>query len=329
MKKKVLRLLASGALMMALPTLVLAQEKAKDKDDEKKVQTIVITRDSNTDDKMVIEVDGDKVKVNGKDAKDMKDVHVHVNTVNTSGKAIRWMNGYNGQAQAFRFEADSLLFTTVSDRAMLGVTTQDNDKGAMIRSVSENSAAAKAGLKKGDIITRIGDKEVDDADDVTKAVHDHKPGDNVKITYLRDGKEQHATATLSEWRGVRWNAVSMPRIPRISGDIHIAPEFDMDLYSPALVHGLGRPRLGMSVQETEAGDGLRVLEVEDEGNAAKAGIKKDDVILKIDDQEVKTTSDVLRLTRQKKDKMNIQVRRNGKVENLELKFPKKLRTADL
>ncbi len=110
------------------------------------------------------------------------------------------------------------------ERAELGVTTLSIDqslagldlpvdKGVLVQSVENGSAADKAGLRGGDIsaqiggqqvqlggdiITKVEGKEVATADDLASAIQDRNPGDEIKITYLRDGKQQTATAKLGK-----------------------------------------------------------------------------------------------------------------------------------
>jgi serine protease Do len=329
----VTRLLIAGVALLTVPSVVLAQkEKEKDKDKEKKeMQTIVITRNNNTDGKTVIEIDGDKVKINGKDAKDNKDVHVNVNTIKGMGNRMR-INNHNGGATAWNFDMNDegmSLFSEDNNRAMLGVNTSDDDKGAEVKAVTEKSAAEKAGLKEGDIITKIGDQKIENAEDVSEAISDRKPGDKVDITYLRNGKEQKATAELGKWKGIR--AVAAPRIWSqgvTPPSIDITP---FENFGGTYVFN-GRPKLGLSIQDTDDGKGVKVLEVDDESNAAKAGLKEGDVILSIDDKEVKGTDDVTRTIRtadRDKYTFNFKIQRDGKTQNVEVKMPRKLKTADL
>lgn len=324
------RVLIAGVTLLSVPALSFAQqEKEKEK---KQMQTIVITREGNTDGKTVIEIEGDKVKVNGKDAKDNKDVNVNINTFSAGeGNVFRMRNSGPG-ARTWNFDMNEegmSLFREDENRAMLGVVTEGDEKGAVIRSVTENSAAAKAGLKKGDVITRIGSKKIEDTDDVTEAVRSHKPGDKVEVAYLREGKEGKASAELTKWKGIRMSNVTMPRI-------HMAPtppnvDIDMERFENFGGFSTGRPKLGLSIQDTDDGKGVKVLEVDEESNAAKAGIKENDVILSIDDKEVKSTDDITRTIRSSRDKFayNFKVQRGGKTQNIEVKMPRKLKTADL
>ncbi|MFG2074467.1 S1C family serine protease [Nonomuraea maritima] len=85
--------------------------------------------------------------------------------------------------------------------AFLGVSVTDamgDVPGALIREVTAGSPAEKAGLQQGDLITGIGDKVVDGGDTVVGQVRGFKPGQEVKITYMRDGKTHEVNVTLQE-----------------------------------------------------------------------------------------------------------------------------------
>lgn len=316
--------------LITLPASALAQKEKdkveKDSKDKKEVQTIVITRTGDKDDKLVVEVNGNKVTVNGKDAKDLKDVNVRVNTLKGRNAYV-----YNGN---FDFnEGPFSLFTEDANRAMLGVTTEGGEKGAEVLSISKESGAEKAGLKKGDIITTIDNKKIESSDDVTETIRSHKPGDKVNITFLRDGKEQKTMAELGKWKGLELGNITVPRMegPGRTWNQNFEPMEPMIFDHNGYNFAFGRPRLGLSIQDTEDGIGVKVLEVDEESNAAKAGIQKGDIILGIDDTDVKGTDDVLKATRPSKDKTSYKFRisRSGKTQTLEVKIPRKLKTADL
>jgi serine protease Do len=334
------RLLIAGIALLTVPSVFAQKEKEKTKEDKNKtekseeMQTIVITRNANVDQKTTIEIDGNNVKVNGKDAKDSKDVHVNVNTVTGSNGRMRMYNRTpGGGAWGFNMDEDKMsLFSEDENRAMLGVTTEGDDKGAEILSITKESAAEKAGLKKGDIITKIDDKKIESSDDVTEAIRSRKPGDKVSITYLRDDKEQKATTELTKWKGVRMNAISIPRV-QLEGLDHQMEGMGQQWKQMMPMEGFafGRPRLGLSIQDTDDGVGVKVLDVDEESAAAKAGIKKDDIIIGVDDTDVKGTDDVVRTTRDRADKTSykFKVKRGGSTQTIEVKIPRKLKTADL
>jgi serine protease Do len=72
-----------------------------------------------------------------------------------------------------------------------------NGSGVLVRSVEKGSRADKAGLRAGDVITRVGEQPVHDTSDFTRALHAHSAG-SVKVAVLRDKKEQTLTITLPE-----------------------------------------------------------------------------------------------------------------------------------
>ncbi|GAB3954475.1 hypothetical protein GCM10027614_61620 [Micromonospora vulcania] len=81
----------------------------------------------------------------------------------------------------------------------LGVgVNQAEGGGALVASVTPGSAAEKAGLQRGDVVTRFGDKVINDSDDLVGAVQSGKVGDRVEVQYKRNGAEKSATVTLAE-----------------------------------------------------------------------------------------------------------------------------------
>ena len=69
--------------------------------------------------------------------------------------------------------------------------------GVLVRSVEKGSRADKAGLRAGDVITRVGDQSVHDTSDFTHALRSHSAG-SVGVAVIRDKKEQNLTLILPE-----------------------------------------------------------------------------------------------------------------------------------
>jgi len=67
--------------------------------------------------------------------------------------------------------------------------------------VASGSPAEKAGLKSGDIITKINSETVGKDGSLSSILGEYRPGDKLTITYLRDGKEQTTTVTLGTYNG--------------------------------------------------------------------------------------------------------------------------------
>ena len=81
---------------------------------------------------------------------------------------------------------------------MLGVFGENNAEplGFKITEISPKGPAEKAGLKVGDVIVRLDDRKVKSQDHLTVFIARHKPGDEVTLGVLRDGKETEIKATL-------------------------------------------------------------------------------------------------------------------------------------
>lgn len=336
--KQVIKKLSFIVLTAALtaPISLVAQDEKKDNDakDKQEAEQIIITRKGNKDEKVVVEVNGDKVLVNGKELKDDKDGDI---TVRRHKIKDVWAFGGNDLTGTWNDNDHFKMFNMDENRAMLGVTTDQADKGAQIQSVNDESAADKAGLKEGDVITKIDDKKIETPDDLTEAIQDHKPGDKVSITYLRDKKEQKASAELGKWKGAGVYTFQngqnfnmdfekmIPKIKSIPRTRITAP------HGQAWGWSGGGPKLGISVQDAEDGKGVNVIEVDEDGNAAKAGIKEDDIITEVDGKAINSADEIAKVMKDNKDKVSVKVKlqRKGKTENVEVKIPRKLKTADL
>jgi serine protease Do len=334
MKRNYLTLSAIAiATLLVAPVAIHAQDektKEKDKTDKKDVEQIIITRKGDNKQKVTVEINGDKVTVNGKPIEDLKDGDITVRRHNiTRNENGNWNYNWN-DGNWEDGHANTLMFNSNENAAMLGVVTEKVDEGVKITDVTDESGAEKAGLKEDDIITKVDEKKIEDPDDLTKVIRGHKAGDKVSITYLRDKKEQKATAELTKWKGAGFNAFNMKMpnmnfdaMPKIQGRTRIAPGqyFAFD----------NRPRLGLSVQDAEDGKGVKVIDVDEEGNGQKAGVKENDVIVAINDKEVNSADEVAKIVRESKDKPSImlKIKRDGKTQNIEVKMPRKLTTADL
>src|SRR5690554_855020 len=74
----------------------------------------------------------------------------------------------------------------------------DDVIGLYVNEVSEGGGADKAGIRKGDIITKIDGKTIYESSDLQERVYVLRPGDKVTLTYKRDGREREAVVTLQE-----------------------------------------------------------------------------------------------------------------------------------
>ncbi|MET7426089.1 trypsin-like peptidase domain-containing protein [Dactylosporangium sp. NPDC005555] len=97
-----------------------------------------------------------------------------------------------------RSAADQLAKGGKVSHPYLGVQLGDGDGGALIGGVVAAGPADKAGMKTGDVVTKIGTTQINDATDLINAVQAGKAGEQLKMTIKRDGAEQQLTVTLGE-----------------------------------------------------------------------------------------------------------------------------------
>jgi putative serine protease PepD len=84
------------------------------------------------------------------------------------------------------------------ERAYLGVSSAAHPDGAEIMGVTPGSPAASAGLRTGDVITGVDGHDVRDPSDVSAAIEQLKPGDEIRVEVSRDGQRQSFSVELAE-----------------------------------------------------------------------------------------------------------------------------------
>lgn len=320
--------LLSLASALVAPFSVSAQEKEKSKEKEKKdAEQIIIMRTGDKSDRVVIEVQGDKVLVDGKEVKDGDgDIIVHRNKI----KDV-WAYGGNG---SWNGEAIRAL-TAESNRPMLGVTTEKVDGGVEIQEITKESGAEKAGLKKGDVIKKINETKIETPDGLSAAIKKFKPGEKVNVTYTRDKKDHTVSAELTKYKGVSVYSTFPGQFNFDMKDLNLGlqslPRARSYNYNQNWSWSGGGPKLGVSVQDTDDGKGVKVIATDDDGQAFKSGIRENDVITEVDGKAVNSADELAKIIKESKDKTSVKMKlqRNGKVETLDVKIPRKLKTADL
>jgi putative serine protease PepD len=94
--------------------------------------------------------------------------------------------------------ADGLIANGSVEHAYLGVATDDTSdgSGAHISEIRSGTPAADAGLKTGDIVTKVGGEAITTADELRRAIDGKQPGDRVELTVRRNGKTQTLQVAL-------------------------------------------------------------------------------------------------------------------------------------
>jgi serine protease Do len=172
-------------------------------------------------------------------------------------------------------------------RGQLGVTVQPvtsdlaaalglkNVAGAVVSSVESGSAADRAGVKRGDVITSFGEHAVSDANALRNRVADAGPGSHVPLVVTRDGVEHRLEVELDEVKSQVAGDTTEPNDVRGKATLGVSvtpinPQLAAQVGVPSDVHG------------------LLVEDVNVDSPAAEAGVQPGDVIQEVNRQPVST-----------------------------------------
>ena len=166
----------------------------------------------------------------------------------------------------------------------------DHKYGAVIVDVTKDSAAAKAGLKRGDLIIAVDGKKIEDSNDLKTVIGSYPPGKEVTITYERDHKVYTTKVKLGE--------------------------------RPSSIGGAQESLKGLEVQNLTDQirqmyhipsdvTGVFVANVKENSAADKAGIKPGDVIIQVEDMDIKSVEDLKRAFEKYKGPKRVFINRRG------------------
>jgi serine protease Do len=183
-------------------------------------------------------------------------------------------------------------------------------RGAEVTRVEDNSPAAKAGLKQGDVVLDYNGTPVEGVEQFVRMVRETPPGHSVKLVIWRNGAMQDLTVTVGERPG---NVIETPggavRIPDFGNfpmpPIEI-PRFQWAWQSSML--GIEGEALGQERQFAEyfgVRDGVLVKEVMRNSPAERAGLKAGDVITKVNGADVTSTRDITAQLRSSRDNRTV------------------------
>ena len=214
--------------------------------------------------------------------------------VSTKGEIIG-MTADNSSKSAFavpintvRQVATELIEHGKVARGWLGVSIQDVDSvlveklgldrpmGALINNVLEDTPAAEFGLRKGDVIVAINGETIKNVNHLRAAVAMYKPATTVSISILRDGQTQDISVTL----GKRSTQALRP-----TKDFEEHTELWKGLSVQNLTADLAE-KLGHTADE-----GVLIAGVAPDSAAAKAGLRKGDLILEVENQAIHSVAE--------------------------------------
>jgi serine protease Do len=182
-------------------------------------------------------------------------------------------------------------------------------RGALVVEVEPDSPAAKAGLKSGDVITEYDRQAVEGVVQFRRLVGETPPGRPISLTVWRDGSSQNLTVEVSS----RSHAMAL-HVPRAFGGP--MPHFDFNMQIPDFIMG-STPMLGINAEDltgqlgayfgAPSEGGILVRDVRSGTPAEKAGLKAGDVIVKVDDQTVRTVNELRQQLREKREQKSVKL----------------------
>jgi serine protease Do len=183
--------------------------------------------------------------------------------------------------------------------AFLGITAESTaegaqHEGAIVRNVTPNSPAAKAGLKRGDIITKVDNRAINDFEDLQNALSQHKVGQKVNLQVLHNGQQKQMSVTLSQRpsqfaEGGESGQFEGGQPGQFQGQQERGTPGYYNRRGQGAFLGVQAEELTSEVRNREgisARQGVFVNEVMPNTPAAEAGIRDGDVITKVNDETV-------------------------------------------
>lgn len=187
---------------------------------------------------------------------------------------------------------DDLIEYGNVQRGFIGVSIRDIDadfakekdltnyNGVYVNGLTPGGAAAEAGIKEGDIITKINSSQIKTSPELQEQVGLYRPGDKINVTLFRDEKEKVVTVTLRNKEG---------NTKVIKNETEVVNSLGATLEN---ISSAEKSKLGL-----EAGVKIKELGT---GKLKTAGIKEGFIITRIDNQEVESASDVINYLQNKK-----------------------------
>ncbi|MDQ6699136.1 MAG: PDZ domain-containing protein [Acidobacteriota bacterium] len=204
------------------------------------------------------------------------------------------------------------------------------ERGVEVKSVEENSPAAKAGVKTGDVVLDYNGQRVEGVDQFIRMVSETPAGRKFTLSISRGGAIQTLSATLEPGSGHQafdWSmgndrmVMNLPPMPPVTVRIPDLPRTLMSWQSSTL--GIESESLNSQLAEFfGVKEGVLVRSVMKDSAGEKAGLKAGDVIVKVDGSKVtspKEISSLLRSARSRKT-MSMSLVRNRKEMNVEVKL---------
>jgi serine protease Do len=208
----------------------------------------------------------------------------------------------------------SLIAKGTVDRGWLGVHIQDlspdmtagfsvapDTRGVIVAKVTDDSPAAKAGMKDADIIVSVDGTPTEDTNDLRNAIAAAGPGHKARIEVFRDGKRKRVTVKLGEAPGAPTRRLAVLEDEREAGAVEID-----GLHLGDLPTYRSRVRVASDIRS-----GVVVLSVEPGTAAADSELKPGDIIVEVNRAPVRSIAEFEQAVRATKGPPLLLVRRAG------------------
>ncbi|TYB30887.1 MAG: PDZ domain-containing protein [Candidatus Mcinerneyibacterium aminivorans] len=166
-----------------------------------------------------------------------------------------------------------------------GIRLKDTDRGPQILDIVENSPADKINLKKGDIITHINNRKIENTSEFLLKLYSFDPKERIEINYIRDNKKYSKKMILTErtddYAYIFKNLPSLIKYYKIKlmGNLMDEKGFAAENLNKQLFEYFG------------VESGVIVTYVKENSIAEKRGFRAGDIITKMNDKNIKHTID--------------------------------------
>lgn len=221
-----------------------------------------------------------------------------------------------------RQQAGALL-----ESGWMGVYIDSAESGVKVNQVVPGSPALEVGIRPGDIIVNFNRHPLGSVEDFIQAVKWSGPRQKVKLTVAREGSRQEYELTLGkapiyQKPAYEW-ALDIPSV--LKGPEQLAQKVRFRPVPSSRHRGIGLQVDPLTTQlagffKSPTGKGLLVEAVEADSLAAQIGLRAGDVLIMIDDQVLRTSSDLVRIMDACQEPLTLSYVRNGEVIKQKILF---------